>query len=197
MPSEARGSHERTAGPDYFWRRSFLEQYQANDSDGPVCGPGGWCCPWPSIPLPNAGSIFLPMHIPVLLCGLICGWAYGLGCGVLAPLLSSLMTGMPPAAILPGMLCELAVYGLISGLLLKVIHTKRTIADLYLALIGAMIAGRLVSGALNALIFRAGSYSLAAWTAASFVTALPGIAIQLVLIPILVTALQRAGLVER
>ena len=147
--------------------------------------------------IPNAGSIFLPMHIPVLLCGLICGWAYGLGCGVLAPLLSSLMTGMPPAAILPGMLCELAVYGLVSGLLLKVIHTKRTIADLYLALIGAMISGRLVSGALNALIFRAGSYSLAAWTAASFVTALPGIAIQLVLIPILVTALQRAGLVER
>lgn len=112
--------------------------------------------------IPNAGSIFLPMHIPVLLCGLICGWAYGLGCGVLAPLLSSLMTGMPPAAILPGMLCELAVYGLVSGLLLKVIHTKRTIVDLYLALIGAMIAGRLVSGALNALIFRAGSYSLAA-----------------------------------
>ena len=147
--------------------------------------------------IPNAGSIFLPMHIPVLLCGLICGWAYGLGCGVLAPLLSSLMTGMPPAAILPGMLCELAVYGLVSGLLLKVIHTKRTIVDLYLALIGAMIAGRLVSGALNALIFRAGSYSLAAWTAASFVTALSGIAIQLVLIPILVMALQRAGLVER
>ena len=80
--------------------------------------------------IPNAGSIFLPMHIPVLLCGLICGWAYGLGCGVLAPLLSSLMTGMPPAAILPGMLCELAVYGLVSGLLLKVIHTKRTIVDL-------------------------------------------------------------------
>lgn len=147
--------------------------------------------------IPNAGSIFLPMHIPVLLCGLICGWAYGLGCGVLAPLLSSLMTGMPPAAILPGMLCELAVYGLVSGLLLKVIHTKRTIVDLYLALIGAMIAGRLVSGALSALIFRAGSYSLAAWTTASFVTALPGIAIQLVLIPILVMALQRAGLVER
>ena len=147
--------------------------------------------------IPNAGSVFLPMHIPVLLCGLICGWPYGLACGVLAPLLSSLMTGMPPAAILPGMLCELAVYGLVSGLLLKVIHTRRTIVDLYASLLGTMISGRLVAGVLNALIFRAGSYSLAMWTTASFVTALPGIAIQLVLIPLLVMALQRAGLIKR
>lgn len=147
--------------------------------------------------IPNAGSVFLPMHIPVLLCGLICGWPYGLACGVLAPLLSSLMTGMPPAAILPGMLCELAVYGLVSGLLLKVIHTQHTIVDLYASLLGAMISGRLVAGVLNALIFRAGSYSLAMWTTASFVTALPGIAIQLVLIPLLVMALQRAGLIKR
>ena len=62
----------------------------------------------------NAGSIFLPMHIPVLICGLACGWQYGLLCGVLTPLLSSLLTGMPPAAILPAMLCELAVYGLLT-----------------------------------------------------------------------------------
>lgn len=40
--------------------------------------------------VPNAGSVLLPMHIPVLLCGLACGWPYGLACGILAPLLSSL-----------------------------------------------------------------------------------------------------------
>lgn len=56
--------------------------------------------------VPRGGSIFLPMHIPVLLCGLACGWPYGLACGVLAPLCSSLITGMPPAAYLPSMLCE-------------------------------------------------------------------------------------------
>ena len=67
--------------------------------------------------IPNAGSILLPMHIPVLLCGLVCGPVYGLGCGVLTPLLSSLITGMPPAAVLPSMLCELAAYGLAAGLL--------------------------------------------------------------------------------
>ena len=75
----------------------------------------------------NAGSIFLPMHIPVLICGLLCGWQYGLICGILAPVLSSLFTGMPPAAILPAMLCELAVYGLITGICVYGIHTEKQI----------------------------------------------------------------------
>ena len=66
--------------------------------------------------IPNAGSVLLPMHIPVLLCGLVCGPWFCLGCGALTPMLSSLATGMPPAAILPGMLCQLAVYVLTSRL---------------------------------------------------------------------------------
>ncbi|MEG1275596.1 MAG: ECF transporter S component, partial [Ruthenibacterium sp.] len=81
-----------------------------------LCVALGMILPMAFHAVPNAGGIFLPMHIPVLLCGLVCGWQYGLACGVLAPLLSSLITGMPPAAFLPGMLCELAVYGLVSGL---------------------------------------------------------------------------------
>lgn len=143
----------------------------------------------------NAGSIFLPMHIPVLLCGLICGWPFGLVCGIATPLLSSLITGMPPVAFLPSMLCELAVYGLVSGLLMRWIKTKRLVLDLYLSLIGAMLAGRLVFGLLNALVFRAGAYSLPVWTAAAFVTALPGIVIQLVIVPMLVLALKKAKLI--
>ena len=65
----------------------------------------------------NAGSIFLPMHIPVLLCGLICGWQYGLVCGLLGPALSTLLTQMPPMVILPAMTAELAVYGAVTGLM--------------------------------------------------------------------------------
>ena len=61
--------------------------------------------------IPNAGSVMLPMHIPVLLCGLVCGWQYGLLCGCVGPLVSSLLTGMPPAAILPGMMVECGMYG--------------------------------------------------------------------------------------
>lgn len=69
--------------------------------------------------IPNAGSIFLPMHIPVLICGLFCGAPYGLACGIITPFLSSMTTGMPPAMILPQMMIELAVYGLVTGLCLK------------------------------------------------------------------------------
>ncbi len=146
--------------------------------------------------IPNAGSIFLPMHIPVLLCGLICGPVYGLACGALAPLLSSLFTGMPPAAMLPGMLCELAVYGLVSGLLIKTVKSGSRITNIYISLVGAMIAGRLVAGVLNALIFRAGAYSLEMWLTASFVTAIPGIIAQIVVIPLIVLALERAKLIQ-
>jgi thiamine transporter ThiT len=74
--------------------------------------------------VPNAGSVFLPMHIPVLLCGLLCGWAYGLACGFLTPLLSFLFTGMPPAAFLPSLLCEMAVYGLAAGLTCSLLPRK-------------------------------------------------------------------------
>ncbi|HWQ58679.1 MAG TPA: ECF transporter S component [Clostridia bacterium] len=147
--------------------------------------------------IPNSGSILLPMHIPVLLCGLICGWPFGLACGALAPVLSSLITGMPPMAYLPSMLFELAAYGLVSGLMMKFIRTGKTLWDVVISLVTAMFAGRVVFGALNALIFSAGEYSFAVWLGGAFVTALPGIAIQIVLIPILVFALERAKLIPR
>ena len=146
--------------------------------------------------IPNAGSIFLPMHIPVFICGLLCGFPYGLICGVLTPLLSSLLTGMPPAAYLPAMLCELAAYGLISSLLMQIIHTPNRYLNLYACLIGAMLCGRIVYGILNSLIFRAGSYSLPLWLTSAFVTSLPGILIQLVFIPAIVIALQKAKLAK-
>ena len=147
--------------------------------------------------VPNAGAIYLPMHIPVLLCGLICGWSYGLLCGLAGPALSALLTGMPPAAVLPGMLVECGVYGLAAGLLMQLLRTKHLYADLYISLAAAMLLGRVVSGIAKALIFSAGSYSMASWVAGSFVTALPGIAIQLALLPSIVYALMRARLIPQ
>lgn len=138
--------------------------------------------------IPNAGSIFLPMHIPVLLCGLVCGWPYGLVCGLLGPALSSLLTGMPPMAMLPAMMVECAVYGAVSGIVLKTVRTGNTTRDLYIALITAMLAGRVLSGIAKALILSPG-ITMSAWVAASFVTALPGIFVQLVAIPLLVNLL--------
>lgn len=145
----------------------------------------------------NAGSIFLPMHIPVLLCGLVCGWPFGLACGVLGPVISSLVTGMPPAAYLPSMAIELAVYGLVSGLMMQHVRAGKTLWDTALSLVASMLAGRVVFSLLNALIFRAGAYSLSVWLTAAFATGLPGIAIQLALIPALVFALERAKLIPR
>ena len=147
--------------------------------------------------VPNAGAIYLPMHIPVLLCGLICGWSYGLLCGLAGPALSALLTGMPPAAVLPGMLVECGVYGLAAGLLMQLVRTKHLYADLYISLAAAMLLGRVVSGIARALIFSAGSYSMASWVAGSFVTALPGIVIQLALLPSIVYALMRARLIPQ
>lgn len=144
--------------------------------------------------IPNAGSMFLPMHIPVLLCGMLCGWPLGLICGLIGPLLSSLITSMPAAAVLPGMMVECAVYGCVSGLLLRYIRTGYRYADLYISLVPAMLAGRVISGIVKALILTPG-LSLSAWATAAFVTGLPGIAIQLVLIPVLVAGLERAKLI--
>ena len=144
--------------------------------------------------IPNAGTIFLPMHIPVLICGMICGWPYGLVCGLMGPLLSSALTGMPPVAILPAMMVECATYGMVSGIILKLVHTKNTYADLYIALVVAMLAGRVLSGIAKALIFMPG-ISMKAWIMASFVTALPGILIQLVFLPSVVQMLMKAKVI--
>lgn len=144
--------------------------------------------------IPNAGSVMLPMHIPVLLCGLVCGWQYGLLCGLLGPLVSSVLTGMPPAAILPGMMVECGMYGCVGGLMMERIRTGSLYADLYISLPVAMLAGRILSGIAKALILAPGT-SFTAWATASFVTALPGISIQLILIPSLIVALTRAGLI--
>lgn len=133
------------------------------------------------------GKVFLPMHIPVILCGFICGPYYGLLCGVIAPILSAMCTGMPvmfPNGII--MAFELAAYGFVSGFLYL---RGRAILT---ALLIAMLTGRLISGALMACVlgFAGKSYGLSAFITASFLTGLPGIVIQLVLIPVLVKAME-------
>ena len=146
--------------------------------------------------IPNAGRIFLPMHIPILLCGLIIGFPYGLACGIITPVLASLIIGMPPAAMLPAMVCELAAYGAVSSILMRYVPVKNLFVRTYISLIGAMIIGRILFGAVNAIIFQAGSYSMQMWLTTAFITALPGIAIQIVIIPVIVLALQKSKLVD-
>ena len=146
--------------------------------------------------VPNAGPVFLPMHIPVLLCGLVCGWQYGALCGLLGPLLSSLLTSMPPAPVLPSMMVECAAYGCTAGLMMAYVRTGSVFKDLYISLPVAMLVGRILAGIAKALIFAPGM-SFHAWIMASFVTALPGITVQLIALPALVMLLMRAGVIPR
>ena len=144
----------------------------------------------------NLGTLLSPMHLPVLLCGLVCGWQYGLVCGIVGPLLSSLLTSMPGWGYLPNMMIELALYGLISGLMISIVHTSKQTVDLYISLVTAMLAGRILTGIARALtlgIFM--PVTLKSWATGYFVSSLPGIILQLILLPVLYMALQRAKLI--
>ncbi len=145
--------------------------------------------------IPNAGQVMLPMHIPVLLCGMLCGAPLGAVCGLLGPFLSHTITGMPLAPALPAMMAECASYGLIVALMLGKVGTGRVYRDIYIAQSSAMLLGRIVSGIFKALTMKAGQYSFSAWLTASFLTGLPGIAVQLVLLPLLVRSLMRAQVI--
>ena len=146
--------------------------------------------------VPRAGAIFLPMHIPVLLCGIICGFPLGLLCGIMTPILSSMLTSMPATAMLPSMICELAVYGTVIAAMWRFLPVKNFYVKTYASLIGAMLCGRATYGILNALIFKAGNYSASIWLTAAFATSLPGILIQLVAIPAILIALHKARLFD-
>lgn len=145
--------------------------------------------------IPNGGTLFSPMHIPALLCGLICGARYGLLCGIFGPLLSSLLTGMPGAGYLPQMMIELAAYGFFSGLFANIIRLGSGFADLMLSLAGAMLAGRIIAGLARALIFMKGSYAFGMWFASYFANMVPGLILHLVLIPVVIYALQKSRLI--
>lgn len=143
------------------------------------------------------GSVLSPMHIPVLLCGLVCGWPYGLFCGVAGPLVAHLVNGQPGAAMLVSMIPELMAYGLACGLLMKLIRTGNSYADIYCSLAPAMLLGRVVGGVARTLFLMGDGepYTLAMWAGAYLVQAIPGIILHLVLVPALVLALTKARLV--
>ena len=144
--------------------------------------------------IPNAGQVVLPMHIPVLLCGLICSWPYGFLCGLLGPLLSCLVTGMPPAAMLPAMMIECAAYGCISGVMLCFVRTKHLYLDLYICQIVSMLAGRFIDGLAKSWFLAPGTPPFA-WITTSLITGIPGILLQLILLPTVVYALMRAKII--
>ncbi len=148
--------------------------------------------------IPQIGSMLLPMHIPVFLCGLICGWQYGLFIGALVPLMRSLIFGMPPLYPTATAMCfELATYGFVAGFLYSRFK-KQGVVALYSSMLVSMIAGRIVWGLAEVVLlgFAGNTFTWQAFFAGAFLNAFPGIILQLVLIPALMFALDKAGLVK-
>ncbi|MFW5668110.1 MAG: ECF transporter S component [Acetivibrio ethanolgignens] len=152
--------------------------------------------------IPLIGQKLLPMHLPVLLSGFVCGPFWGLLCGALTPLLRSILLGMPvmfPVAV--SMAFELAAYGFLSGLLyhwFSKVLAGRQVFTIYAALVGAMLGGRVVMGIANTILYGVAKtgYTWQLFVAGAFVNALPGIIIQLILIPALVLTLKKAEIIR-
>ncbi len=141
-----------------------------------------------------AGFIFLPMHIPVLLCGYICGSRYGAACGVLVTVLSSLFTGMPPMyPIGVTMIFELLAYGALAGYTYKLWKSKPW--GIFASLISTMIGGRIVLALVNWALWGMFGFNITAeaFLMGTFVTALPGIIIQLIAVPVIMLTIKALG----
>ena len=142
--------------------------------------------------VPQIGNMLCPMHIPVLLCGFVCGWSWGLLAGVVVPLLRSFLFSMP--VLFPSAVCmafELGTYGMVAGLLHKKLPQKPW--NVYVSLFSAMIIGRIVWGVAMSICmgFTGQAFGMAAFLAGAVTNAVPGILVQIVLIPVIVSTLEK------
>lgn len=154
--------------------------------------------------IPEIGSRLLPMHIPVLLCGFVCGWKSGLLVGFVAPILRSLLFGVPvlmPTAA--AMAFELAVYGAVTGFfyhsaMVRRYAEKHEWTAVYGTLISAMVLGRLVCGLVSIPLYgiTGSSFSVSMFISSAYLNAIPGIILQLAVVPILIFSLKRADVGE-
>lgn len=149
------------------------------------------------------GQAISPLHIPVLICGLTCGWGWGMGLGIVLPLLRSVLFGMPPLVpVAIPMAFEMAAYGALCGLLYPMLRKKMSKAywamliAMVIAMVIAMLAGRLVGGAAKAVVMgiQGNAYTFQAFVTAYFVNTAVGAVIHLIVVPLVVTALEKARL---
>ena len=158
----------------------------------------GYVLPFFTGQIQQIGNMLLPMHLPVMLAGLILGWQYGLAVGFITPITRSLIFGMPmlyPSAV--AMAFELATYGAVIGLLYA-LFKRRGVLSVYSALIPSMLLGRAVWGiVMTAILGISGdAFTLSAFLAGAFLNAVPGIVLQLILIPFIMLLLDKTKVVR-
>mgnify|MGYP000870741369 CR=1 FL=1 len=154
----------------------------------------GMIMPFVTAQVPSIGRKLLPMHIPVLLGGFVVGWQYGLVVGLVLPLFRSFLLGMPP--LFPtavAMTFELGAYGFLTGFFYE--RFPKTNASIYTNLILSMLGGRIVWGFVSLFLYGLGgqTFSWQLFMGGAFVNAVPGIILQIILIPVIIIALDKNG----
>ena len=154
----------------------------------------GFVLPFLTGQIPNVGRMLLPLHLPVLISGMVCGPFWGLALGAILPILRSLVFGMPP--MMPTALCmafELAAYGFFTGLLRE--KLPKTTPMLFVSLIVSMLLGRIVWGLASIVFygFAAKTFTWQLFMAGAFINAIPGILLQLVIVPPVVLAVEKTN----
>jgi thiamine transporter ThiT len=147
--------------------------------------------------IPQIGAALSPMHIPMLLCGFITGPYAAAVIGLIAPLLRFMIFGMPPLVPTGIAMCfELAAYGIVSGLLYKILPKKT--AYIYVSLIAAMIIGRIIWGIARVVVTGVTDlpFTFEMFITGALVNAIPGIIVHIALIPVIVMALKKAGVIK-
>lgn len=158
----------------------------------------GLIMPFLTMQISEIGNMLLPMHIPVLICGFVCGSSWGAVVGFITPLLRSAIFGMPymmPTAV--GMAFELTTYGFITGIMYVLF--KKSKLGTYVSLIIAMIVGRIVWGLVSIAIYRLMEGVAFTWemfVGGALFQAVPGIVLQLVVIPPVIFLLKKARVIE-
>ena len=187
-------------GPLVFVAFFYLEEFMNNTKRLVICALMLALClvlPFFTGQIPEIGNMLLPMHLPVLLAGFVVGGPSAMMVGAVAPLLRSVIWGMPPMfpkAI--GMAFELATYGLVTGVVYR--KSKKDTKATYISLLCAMVAGRAVWGVVSFVLYGIMGNVLTKeiFMAEAIINAIPGIAVQLVFIPVLVSALKKTNVMK-
>lgn len=141
------------------------------------------------------GMGLLPMEFPVLLCGMICGAGYGGVVGAVVPILYALIFNtMSVYPLGVATVAELCAFGVLCGVLYKVMRQ-----NVFVSLLLAMFSGRTVFAVVYYYLLRSEGviYTAERFINGEFLNVLPGIAIQIIFIPLIVLILNKTGIVHQ